>query len=244
LETTRLSATLDSVSNLDRQVFKSAPSRWVAIAGASSLALALVGLGKPRVERSEPSVNSLPAATSASTDTAYFAGGCFWGVEAVFEHVKGVKMAISGFSGGSAKSPSYEAVSNGNTGHAESVEVIYDPSKVTYEQLLEVFFTVAHDPTELNRQGPDVGPQYRSAIFYRNDEEKKTADAYLAALTQKKVYSKPIVTSIEAFKGFYRAEEYHQNYMDKHPNSAYIVYNDAPKLEHLKQQFPALYKKN
>jgi len=153
-------------------------------------------------------------------------------------------MAISGFSGGSAKSPSYEEVSNGSTGHAESVEVIYDPSKVTYEQLLEVFFTVAHDPTELNRQGPDVGPQYRSAIFYRNDQEKQAAQAFVADLTQKKMYPKPIVTSVEAFKGFYAAEEYHQNYMDKHPNSAYIVYNDAPKLEHLKQQFPALYKKN
>lgn len=208
------------------------------------MVLALVGLGKPRVEPANLSVNAASDVMSADVDTAFFAGGCFWGVEAVFEHVKGVKMAISGFSGGSAKSPSYEQVSNGTTGHAESVEVIYDPSKVTYEQLLEVFFTVAHDPTELNRQGPDVGPQYRSAIFYRNDEEKKAADAYVADLTQKKVYSKPIVTSIEAFKGFYPAEEYHQNYMDKHPNSAYIVYNDAPKLEHLKQQFPALYKKN
>ena len=228
---------------MDRQVFNSA-ARWLAIAGSASLALALVGLGKPRVEAANPSVNAPPSVTLAAQDTAFFAGGCFWGVEAVFEHVKGVKMAISGFSGGSAKSPSYEQVSEGSTGHAESVEVIYDPTKVTYEQLLEVFFTVAHDPTELNRQGPDVGPQYRSAIFYRNDEEKKAAEAYVADLAQKKVYSKPIVTSIEAFKGFYAAEEYHQNYMDKHPNSAYIVYNDAPKLEHLKQQYPALYKKN
>src|SRR5262245_9820955 len=225
-------------------MFKSAPSRWLALTGSASLALALVGVGKPRVESVNQSLVTPLAATAADQDTAFFAGGCFWGVEAVFEHVKGVKMAISGFSGGSAKSPSYEEVSNGSTGHAESVEVIYDPSKVTYEQLLEVFFTVAHDPTELNRQGPDVGPQYRSAIFYRNDQEKQAAQSYVADLTQKKMYPKPIVTSIEAFKGFYAAEEYHQNYMDKHPDSAYIVYNDAPKLEHPKQQFPALYKKN
>jgi peptide-methionine (S)-S-oxide reductase len=229
---------------LDRQVFKTAAARWLALAGSSSLALALLGLGKPRVETADPSVNATPTVTPASQDTAVFAGGCFWGVEAVFEHIKGVKMAVSGFSGGTAKSPSYEEVSNGSTGHAESVEVIYDPSKVTYHQLLEVFFTVAHDPTELNRQGPDVGPQYRSAIFYRNDEQKQAAEAYVADLGQKKVYSRPIVTAIAPFKGFYPAEEYHQNYMEKHPNSAYIVYNDAPKLEHLKQQFPALYKKN
>ncbi|HSE45334.1 MAG TPA: peptide-methionine (S)-S-oxide reductase MsrA [Gemmatimonadales bacterium] len=224
-------------------MFKTVAARCLALAGSSSLALALVGLGRPRVETADPFVNATPAVTPASQDTAVFAGGCFWGIEGVFEHVKGVKSAVSGYSGGSTKSPTYEEVSEGNTGHAESVEVIYDPSKVTYQQLLDVFFTVAHDPTELNRQGPDVGTQYRSAIFYRDADQKQAAESYVAGLAQKKVYAKPIVTAIEPLKAFYPAEDYHQGYMAKHPDQSYIAYNDAPKVEHLKQQFPTLYRK-
>jgi peptide-methionine (S)-S-oxide reductase len=245
LKTAPLRATLNSVSKLDRQVLKrTAAARWLAITGSSSLALALVGLGKPRIEVAAGSVADSPAVTPVSADTAVFAGGCFWGIEAVFEHVKGVKSAVSGYSGGSTKSPTYEEVSEGNTGHAESVEVIYDPSKVTYQQLLEVFFTVAHDPTQLNRQGPDVGTQYRSAIFYRNQDQKQAAEAYVAELGNAKKYSRPIVTAIGPLNAFYPAEEYHQGYMAKHPDQPYIVYNDAPKVEHLKQQFPTLYRNN
>jgi peptide-methionine (S)-S-oxide reductase len=241
LKTTRPPATFSSVSNLDRQVFKTVAARWLALAGSSSLAFALLGLGKPRVETTDPSVNATPAVTPASQDTAFFAGGCFWGIEGVFEHVKGVKSAVSGYSGGSTKSPTYEEVSEGNTGHAESVQVIYDPSKVTYQQLLEVFFAV-HDPTLLNRQGPDVGTQYRSAVFYRDADQKHAAETYVAELARKNVYPRPIVTAIEPFKAFYPAEDYHHGYMAKHPDQSYIVYNDAPKVEHLKQHFPALYR--
>jgi peptide-methionine (S)-S-oxide reductase len=226
---------------LDRQVFKTAAARWLALAGSSSLALALVGLGKPRVETADRSVNATPSRHSSQSGHRRLRRGCFWGIEGVFEHVKGVKSAVSGYSGGSTKSPTYEEVSEGNTGHAESVEVIYDPSKVTYQQLLEVFFAV-HDPTLLNRQGPDVGTQYRSAVFYRNADQKQAAETYVAELAGKKVYSRPIVTAIEPFKAFYPAEDYHQGYMAKHPDQPYIAYNDAPKVEQLKQQFPALYR--
>ncbi len=241
MKTTQPPATFNSVSNLDRQVFKTVAARWLAVAGSSSLALALLGLGKPRIEVAPVSPPDLAEVISASADTAVFAGGCFWGIEGVFEHVKGVKSAVSGYSGGSTKSPTYEQVSEGNTGHAESVEVIYDPSKVTYQQLLEVFFAV-HDPTLLNRQGPDVGTQYRSAVFYRSADQKQAAETYVAELASKKVYSRPIVTAVEPFKAFYPAEDYHQGYMAKHPDQPYIAYNDAPKVEHLKQQFPALYR--
>ena len=181
------------------------------------------------------------APQTASLDTAVFAGGCFWGVEAVFEHTKGVRSAVSGYTGGTTTSPSYEDVSTGTTGHAESVRVVYDPSVVTYGQLLQVFFSVAHDPTELNRQGPDHGTQYRSAIFYRTRDQQRVAASYVKQLTDAKVYRAPIVTQIAPLGTFYLAENYHQDYMVHHPDQAYIVYNDAPKVEHLKQQFPALY---
>lgn len=184
---------------------------------------------------------ALPASTAA-LDTAVFAGGCFWGVEGVFEHVKGVVSATAGYSGGTATAPSYEEVSSGETGHAESVEVIYDPSKVSYGQLLQVFFSVAHDPTELNRQGPDVGTQYRSAIFYRNDAQKTAATAYVAQLQRAKVFNQPIVTQIAPLGTFNRAEDYHQHYMQLHPDAPYIAYNDAPKLVALKAQFAALWR--
>jgi peptide-methionine (S)-S-oxide reductase len=185
-----------------------------------------------------------PAETQSASgnQTAVFAGGCFWGVDAVFKHVKGVSKVVSGFSGGNASTAHYETVSTGTTGHAESVEVTFDPSQVSYAQLLQVFFSVAHDPTELNRQGPDEGTQYRSAIFYANDEQKREALAYIDQLTKAKVFSAPIVTQVVPLAAFYPAEPYHQNFLEHHPNYPYIVINDLPKLRALKQQFPALYK--
>jgi peptide-methionine (S)-S-oxide reductase len=176
-------------------------------------------------------------------ETAVFAGGCFWGIEAVFEHVKGVKTAVSGYAGGKYENPSYEEVSTGRTGHAESVRVVYDPSQITYAQLLRVFFSVAHDPTQLNYQGPDHGTQYRSALFYMNDAQKKDAEAYIDSLTKAKTFGKPIVTQVVPFSKFYPAEDYHQDYLVHHPNEPYIVYNDAPKLVALQKQIPELYRK-
>jgi peptide-methionine (S)-S-oxide reductase len=178
---------------------------------------------------------------NAGEQTAVIAGGCFWGIQAVFQHVKGVINATSGYSGGDAKTAEYEIVSTGETGHAESVKITYDPAQVTYGELLRVFFSVAHDPTQLNRQGPDDGTQYRSVIFYGNDEQKKIALAYIAQLDQAKVFSKPIVTQVVPLKAFYPAEAYHQNYAALHPDQLYIVFNDAPKVAHLRQQFPELY---
>ncbi len=177
----------------------------------------------------------------ATRDTAVFAGGCFWGVQAVFARVKGVVSSISGYAGGKVAGPSYEMVSTGTTGHAESVQVIYDPSKVSYDQLLEVFFAVAHDPTELNRQGPDVGTQYRSAVFFRGAEQQRATNAYIAKITQAKRYPHPIVTQVASLSAFYPAEAYHQGYFDTHPDQRYIVDNDKPKVNALKKQFAALY---
>jgi peptide-methionine (S)-S-oxide reductase len=179
--------------------------------------------------------------TSKSQQTAVVSGGCFWGIQAVFKHVKGVISATSGYSGGAANTAEYELVSNGDTGHAESVKIVYDPSQITYGQLLRVFFSVAHDPTELNRQGPDTGSQYRSSIFYGSDEQKRIAEAYIAQLEKAKIFSRPIVTQVVALKAFYPAEAYHQDYAARHPDNPYIVYNDAPKVAHLQQQFPDLY---
>ena len=170
------------------------------------------------------------------------AGGCFWGVEAVFEHVKGVSEVRSGYSGGSSNKAQYEEVSTGETGHAESVRITYDPSQVSYGQLLKVFFSVAHDPTELNRQGPDTGTQYRSAIFYANDEQKRIAQAYIDQLNRAKVFGRPIVTEVAALKSFSEAEAYHQDYLVNHPDELYIVINDQPKIENLRKQLPGLYK--
>ncbi len=173
--------------------------------------------------------------------TAVFSGGCFWGVDAVFKHVKGVTKVVSGYAGGAANTAQYETVSTGTTGHAESVRVTYDRSKVSYDDLLKVFFFVAHDPTELNRQGPDSGTQYRSSIFYENDAQKKMADDYIAQLDQQHAFPKPIVTKVVPLTGFYPAEDYHQNYLELHPDQPYIVYNDLPKLERLQKDLPALY---
>ena len=183
----------------------------------------------------------MPLAAEHGKATAVFAGGCFWGVEAVFEKVKGVTDAVSGYSGGSLAAPTYEQVSSGRTGHAESVRVTYDPSRVTYGQLLKVFFAVAHDPTQLNRQGPDTGTQYRSAIFYSTAEQQRVAQAYIAQLKETKSFRRPIVTEVTALKAFYPAEAYHQNYLVQHPYQPYIVINDLPKLAALKEQLPQLY---
>jgi peptide-methionine (S)-S-oxide reductase len=180
--------------------------------------------------------------TKAKLDTAVFAGGCFWGIEGVYRHVNGVNQAISGYAGGHVNSPSYEQVSSGETGHAEAVWVVYDPSVVSYGKLMQVFFSVAHDPTELNYQGPDHGTNYRSAIFYRNDQQKKEATAYIEQLTKSKYYSKPIVTEVTPLNKFFPAEDYHQNYMALHPYEPYILYNDAPKVANLKKEFPDLYR--
>lgn len=180
-------------------------------------------------------------APAKGEQTAVFAGGCFWGIQAVFEHVKGVKSAVSGYAGGTVASPSYEEVSSGNTGHAESVRVTYDPSRVTYGQLLRVFFSVAHDPTTLNRQGPDAGTQYRSAIFYSTDAQKRIAAAYIAQITQAKAFSRPIVTEVTPLRSFNVAEAYHQEYATLHPYDPYIVINDAPKVANLHRELADLY---
>jgi peptide-methionine (S)-S-oxide reductase len=179
---------------------------------------------------------------AGTQQTAVFAGGCFWGVDAVFKHVKGVSRVVSGYAGGGASTAEYEVVSTGTTGHAESVEVTYDPSQVSYGDLLKVFFYAAHDPTELNRQGPDSGTQYRSAIFFTNAAQKKIADDYIAQLDHAKTFPEPIVTQVVPLKGFYPAEAYHQNYLERHPDNPYILINDLPKLDLLREKFPQLYK--
>jgi len=182
-----------------------------------------------------------PLAKTRGSETAVLAGGCFWGIQAVFEHVKGVTRVTAGYSGGLAGTAQYETVSTGMTGHAESVEIIYDPSQVSYGQLLKVYFSVAHDPTELNRQGPDDGTQYRSTIFYAHQEQMRIAEAYVDQLNRAKVYSGPIVTQVVALKAFYPAEAYHQDYAVHHPNDPYIRINDLPKVEHLREKLPELY---
>ena len=223
----------------------------VARIGATTIAL-LGGvlffggrLGLPEANRAP----AIPAATfdavlatESGTDTAVFAGGCFWGVQAVFEHVKGVKSAVSGYAGGRLRSPSYEDVSSGTTGHAESVQVVFDPSQVTFGKLLQIFFAVAHDPMEKDRQGPDVGTQYRSAVFYMTDEQRRIVDGYIAQLTRAKVYPQPIVTEVSRLNAFYPAEAYHQHYAMLHPDSPYIATYDLPKLSALKVRFPELYR--
>jgi peptide-methionine (S)-S-oxide reductase len=187
-----------------------------------------------------PNVDAKLAAASAR-QTAVVAGGCFWGIQAVFQHVKGVVSATSGYAGGSANTAQYETVSTGETGHAESVEIVYDASQITYGELLRIFFSVAHDPTQLNRQGPDEGTQYRSSIFYANDEQKRIAEAYIAQLDGAKVFPSAIVTKVVPLNGFYAAESYHQNYAANHPNDPYIYFNDAPKVANLKKEFPEQY---
>ncbi len=186
---------------------------------------------------------STPTINEKGKMTAVFAGGCFWGMEAVFEHLKGVSNVVSGYSGGTAKTAHYEIVSNGQTGHAESIQITFDPSQISYEQLLNVYFKVAHDPTELNRQGPDSGTQYRSAIFFTNNEQKKIAESYIASLNKNKVFASPVVTQLVPLQAFYPAEDYHQDFIAHNPDYPYVVVNDLPKLVQLQKQFPELYKK-
>lgn len=212
--------------------------------GAVALLLVMVFLAARSSGKDAPVPS--PALDSAKASqpgqqTVVVAGGCFWGIQAVFQHMKGVTNATSGYAGGDAKTADYELVSMGNTGHAESVKVTYDPSQITYGELLRVFFSVAHDPTQLNRQGPDDGTQYRSVIFYNSDEQKRIAEAYIAQLDATKVFPHKIVTQVVPLEGFFRAEAYHQDYASNHPTSPYIMFNDAPKVANLKKEFPELY---
>ena len=190
-----------------------------------------------------PSAGEPQSPAAQGKRMAVLAGGCFWGVDAVFKHVKGVSSVVSGYSGGHAATAEYETVSTGRTGHAESVKITYDPSQVRYSDLLRIFFSVATDPTQLNRQGPDTGTQYRSVIFYTSEDQKQTALAYIDQLNKARVFSGPIVTQVVPLTAFYPAEPYHQNFLERHPDHPYIVFNDLPKLRELQKQFPALYKK-
>jgi peptide-methionine (S)-S-oxide reductase len=227
---------------------KRARSRAVALSvslGIGALVLLLAHgvafAAEAAVVIAPPTLDEPISASTAHEETAVFAGGCFWGVQGVFQHVRGVTKAVSGYSGGTRETADYEIVSGGETGHAESVQVTFDPSKVTYGQLLQVYFSVIHDPTELNRQGPDSGTQYRSAVFPLNDTQRRVAQSYIAQLEKAHAFAAPIVTRMEPFKGFYPAEAYHQNYLTLHPNSAYIAFNDMPKVANLKRLFPNLY---
>jgi len=212
----------------------------IVLAGAIACSRANAASSKSALP--DPAIDA-PLSATTGEQTTVVSGGCFWGIQAVFQHVKGVKSATSGYSGGSASTAQYELVSVGNTGHAESVKITFDPAQVSYGQLLKVFFSVAHDPTELNRQGPDEGTQYRSVIFYANDEQKHIAEAYISQLGQAKAFRHAIVTQVVPLNAFYPAEAYHQNYATLHPNNPYIAINDAPKVDHLRQQFPDLYRK-
>jgi peptide-methionine (S)-S-oxide reductase len=189
-----------------------------------------------------PALDEPASTTPGRSETAVLAGGCFWGVQGVFEHVKGVRRVVSGYAGGTAATADYETVSSGRTGHAESVEITYDPAVVSYGQLLQIFFSVVHDPTQLNRQGPDHGTQYRSAIFVRDDTQRRVAEAYIAQLGKAAVYSKPIVTRVEPLSGFYPAENYHQDYLTLNPHNPYIAYNDIPKVQNLGRLFADRYR--
>jgi peptide-methionine (S)-S-oxide reductase len=213
----------------------------VAACGVALAACGLAGAADRTFDIPAAAVDA-PLASAKGSQTLVLAGGCFWGVDAVFKHVKGVTSVTSGYSGGEKATADYETVSGGNTGHAESVQIVYDPSQVTLGQLLRVFFSVATDPTTLNYQGPDHGTQYRSAIFYKGDEQKKVAEAYIAQLDAAKVYRGPIVTQVTPLKAFYAAEDYHQNYLALHPMQPYIVINDQPKVEALKAKFPTIYR--
>lgn len=212
----------------------------VAVLGIAALVTLSVGWAAPKTPIPAAKAD-VSLAASSGKQKAVFAGGCFWGTQAVFERVKGVIATTTGYAGGSASTATYDQVTTETTGHAESVEVVYDPSKITYGELLRIFFSVAHDPTELNRQGPDVGTSYRSAIFYVNDDQKRVATAYIAQLDAAKIFPKPIVTQVTPLKGFYRAEDYHQDYALHHPENPYIYICDRPKIAALKEQFPELF---
>jgi peptide-methionine (S)-S-oxide reductase len=230
---------------MDRIVPKARRVRQV-LAGAGLFGLAAWLLPGARLAAETARVVPPPAvdepAGAAPAEVAVFAGGCFWGVQGVFQHVKGVTSAVSGYAGGGQSAAHYETVSTGATGHAESVRVTFDPRQISYGQLLRIFFSVAHDPTELNRQGPDYGTQYRSAVFPVNDEQARVARSYIAQIDQAHVFGAPVVTKIEPGREFFPAEGYHQDYLTLHPNAPYIMYNDLPKIEALKDAFPSLWR--
>ena len=217
-----------------------------AVAGCALLVIIIFALSRPTSSRSapfpDPAVDD-PLAPASSQRSMVVAGGCFWGVQAVFQHVKGVVSATSGYSGGEVKNPSYEAVCTGRTGHAESVRLVYDPSQVSFGQILKVFFSVAHDPTEVNRQGPDSGTQYRSAVFFEGDDQQRITRAYIEQLNHAGTFRRPIATQVIPLNQFYQAEAYHQDYATKHPYEPYIAINDLPKVDALRKEHPGLYRK-
>jgi peptide-methionine (S)-S-oxide reductase len=198
--------------------------------------------GAETATRIDPPLSDVPHSAAAGAEKAAFAGGCFWGVQAVFQHTKGVKSAVSGYAGGTAPNPSYRQVSSGRTGHAESVEVTFDPKQISFGTLLQIYFSVAHDPTQLNRQGPDEGTQYRSEIFTTSEAQRNVAEAYIVELGKAHAFPRPIVTKVEPLEAFYPAESYHQDYATFHPDSGYIVVNDLPKIENLQRLYPELYR--
>jgi peptide-methionine (S)-S-oxide reductase len=213
----------------------------IALFAAGRLVLAPAALAEPATVLPAPAEDQ-PAAQNGGLQTAVLAGGCFWGVQAVFQHTNGVTKAVSGYAGGSKETADYEIVSSGRTGHAESVEVTFDPSVISYGSILQIYFSVAHDPTELNRQGPDEGPQYRSEIFTSDETQRNVAAAYIAQLDHAGAFKQPIATKVGTLTAFYPAEAYHQDYATLHPNNLYIVYNDLPKVENLKRLFPDRYR--
>ena len=220
---------------------------WVSVAGLFAM-LAATGIGLAPVAFAAETAVGIPAPAMDSPkaagppQTTVIAGGCFWGVQGVYQRVRGVRRAVSGYAGGAKETAEYEKVSRGSTGHAESVEISFDPKEISFGEILQIFFSVVHDPTQLNRQGPDVGTQYRSAIFYADESQRSVAQAYIAQLDKAKVFRRPIVTTVDALKGFYAAEAYHQDFLINNPRYPYIVVHDLPKLEALKQVFPARYR--
>ena len=216
------------------------PRRLIAALVVAAAAVPLFALGEPAVLAPAPTFDAPKAA--GALQTAVLAGGCFWGIEGVYEHVRGVHDVVSGYAGGAKPTAHYDAVSGGNTGHAESVQIVFDPNELSYGEILRIFFSVAHDPTQLNKQGPDHGTQYRSDIFYANDEQRDIATRYIAQLNEAKLYPGPIVTRVDPLTQFYPAETYHQDYIDKNPSNPYIVYNDLPKIRNLEKVFPDFYR--
>jgi len=221
--------------------------RW-PIALLAALAIAAIGIASvksPLVAAEAPTVLAPPALDNplapGAAQTAVLAGGCFWGVQGVFEHVRGVRQVLAGYAGGEQSTAQYETVSSGTTAHAESVKIVFDPAQVSYGQLLQIAFSVVHDPTQLNRQGPDVGTQYRSAVFYADETQKRIAEAYIRQLDAAHAFSRPIVTRVDPLKGFYPAEDYHQDYLVHHSSAPYIAFFDLPKVENFKRSFPDLY---
>jgi peptide-methionine (S)-S-oxide reductase len=224
-------------------MMRAAAAAAVLFGGTMLLASRSTGAERTSVQFPSAALDT-PLETAPGQETIVFAGGCFWGIQAVYEHVRGVKSAVSGYAGGTVTSPSYEDVSSGSTGHAESVQVVFDPSQMSLGKLLEVFFSVAHDPTQKNRQGPDVGTQYRSAVFVTSDAQRRVVDAYIKQLTDAKTFSRPIVTQVAPLRAFYPAEDYHQHYAMLHPDSPYIATYDLPKVAALKERFPSLYRED